>query len=189
MIFYGQLNGSAVSWPYARRHASRHGGGFVACGGGARPHACVAASIRARITIVLLLFLGPLATALLIGGHAIVDQLLRTAADAREASHIGDIVFTMPGGAFLPPLVVQQSDGGADGKHRGAMPGSEAPRSGAGTRHRRLRLGRALKNLPLNTPDCDLALLSCSHLAAERWGFVAEPFLPEIRFPLLRIMF
>ena len=53
-----------------------------------------------RIAIVLLLFLGPLATALLIGGHAIVDPVLRAAADAREANRVGDIVFTMTDGAF-----------------------------------------------------------------------------------------
>jgi hypothetical protein len=82
--------------------------GFVARGSGATRHACAAASSpRAgtsdktrRIAIVLLLFLGPLATALLIGGHAIVDPVLRAAADAREANRVGDIVFTMTDGAF-----------------------------------------------------------------------------------------
>ncbi len=57
-----------------------------------------------RIVIVLLLFLGPLAAALLIGGHAIVDPVLRAAADAREANRVGDIVFTMPDGAFCRHL-------------------------------------------------------------------------------------
>jgi len=42
------------------------------------------------------LFPGLLATALLIGGHAIIDPVLRAAAEAREASRVDRIVFTCP---------------------------------------------------------------------------------------------
>jgi hypothetical protein len=49
---------------------------------------------------VLSLFLVLLAAALLVGGRAVIDPMLKAAADEREAHRMADIVFTMPDGAF-----------------------------------------------------------------------------------------
>jgi hypothetical protein len=57
-----------------------------------------------RLAIVLFLFPGLLATALLIGGHAIIDPVLRAAAEVREASRVDRIVFAMPDVAFCRHL-------------------------------------------------------------------------------------
>jgi hypothetical protein len=57
-----------------------------------------------RVTIVISMFLALLATALLVGGHAVIDPLLQAAADAREANRIGEIVYTMPDGEFCRHL-------------------------------------------------------------------------------------
>jgi hypothetical protein len=57
-----------------------------------------------RVAIVLSLFLVLLAAALLVGGRAIIDPMLKAAADRREAHRMGDIVFTMPDGAFCRHL-------------------------------------------------------------------------------------
>ena len=57
-----------------------------------------------RLAVVLSLFLALLAAALLVGGRAIIDPLLRAAAEAREANRVGDIVFTTPDGAFCRHL-------------------------------------------------------------------------------------
>ena len=43
-------------------------------------------------------FLMLFAIAVLVGGHAAIEPLLRSATAAREAKGIGDIVFSMPGG-------------------------------------------------------------------------------------------
>jgi hypothetical protein len=48
-----------------------------------------------RVAVIFSLFLVLLAAALLIGGRAVIDPLLRAAADRRETHRIGDIVFTM----------------------------------------------------------------------------------------------
>ncbi len=58
----------------------------------------------ARIAVVLSLFLVLLVTALLVGGRAIIDPLLQAAADAREAKRTGEIVYTLPDGAFCRHL-------------------------------------------------------------------------------------
>jgi hypothetical protein len=47
--------------------------------------------------LVLSLLLVLLAAALLIGGRAVIDPLLRAAAADREAHRLGEIVFNMPG--------------------------------------------------------------------------------------------
>ena len=54
----------------------------------------------ARAVIASSLFLVLLATALLVGGHAAIDPLLRSAIAAREAKELGDVVYTMPDGKF-----------------------------------------------------------------------------------------
>jgi len=59
----------------------------------------------ARIAIVLSLFLVLLVAALLVGGRTVIDPLLQTAADAREARRVGDIVYTMPDGTFCRHLL------------------------------------------------------------------------------------
>lgn len=53
-------------------------------------------SVRAIIAASLFLVL--FAGCLTVGGHAAVAPLLRSAADAREAGVVGDIVLAMPGG-------------------------------------------------------------------------------------------
>ena len=53
-----------------------------------------------RIVIVSSLFLVLFTAALLIGGHAAIDPILRSAADARETKGTGDVVVTMPDGIF-----------------------------------------------------------------------------------------
>ena len=58
----------------------------------------------ARVAIILALFLAFLAAALLIGGRALIDPMLRTAAHEREANRVGEVVFTMPDGAFCRHL-------------------------------------------------------------------------------------
>jgi hypothetical protein len=57
-----------------------------------------------RVAIILSLFLALLAAALLIGGGAFMDPMLRAAAAARQTNRMGEIVFTMPDGAFCRHL-------------------------------------------------------------------------------------
>jgi hypothetical protein len=58
----------------------------------------------ARLVIVLSLFLVLLAAALMIGGRSFIDPLLHAAAAKREANRVGDVVLTMPDGAFCRHL-------------------------------------------------------------------------------------
>ncbi len=53
-----------------------------------------------RLAVVASLFLALVAAALLAGGHAAIDPLLKAAVAAREARGVGDIVYTMPDGIF-----------------------------------------------------------------------------------------
>jgi hypothetical protein len=55
-------------------------------------------SVRAVITSSA--FLVVFAVALLVGGRAAIDPLLRAAVEAREARGVGDIVYSMPDGRF-----------------------------------------------------------------------------------------
>ena len=57
-----------------------------------------------RVAIILSLFLAFLAAALLIGGRAFIDPMLRAAAEARQSKRMGEVVFTMPDGAFCRHL-------------------------------------------------------------------------------------
>jgi hypothetical protein len=54
--------------------------------------------------IVFSLFLVLFAATLLIGGHAAIDPLLQSAAEARDSRTSGDIVYTMPDGVFCRHL-------------------------------------------------------------------------------------
>ncbi len=44
------------------------------------------------------------ASTTLVGGHAAIDPLLRSMAEAREAKNTGDIVYPMPDGQFCRHL-------------------------------------------------------------------------------------
>jgi hypothetical protein len=64
-----------------------------------------------RTGIVLSLFLVLLMAALLVGGHSVIDPLLQAAASDREANRVGEIVFTMPDGAFCRHLAFDNMTG------------------------------------------------------------------------------
>jgi hypothetical protein len=64
---------------------------------------------NARVAIILSVFLGFLATALLLGGRTFIDQMLRAAAEARQPKRMGEVVFTMPDGAFCRHLSFDNS--------------------------------------------------------------------------------
>jgi hypothetical protein len=53
-----------------------------------------------RIAIVSSLFLALVAAALVVGGHAVIDPLLQSAVETREANGSGDVVYAMPDGIF-----------------------------------------------------------------------------------------
>jgi hypothetical protein len=57
-----------------------------------------ATSVRAVIASAF--FVVSLTAALSLGGHAVIDPLLRTVIDARETKSTGDILYTMPDGVF-----------------------------------------------------------------------------------------
>ncbi len=57
-----------------------------------------------RLAVVLSLFLALVAATLLVGGRAVIDPMLRAAAEKRQASRVGEIVFTMPDGTFCRHL-------------------------------------------------------------------------------------
>ena len=50
-----------------------------------------------------------LAAAVLIGGRTVIDPMLRAAAEARQSKRIGEVVFTMPDGAFCRHLSFDNS--------------------------------------------------------------------------------
>ncbi len=58
----------------------------------------------ARLAIVFSFFLVLVILALLVGGHFAIDPLLQSAAAAREARRVGDIVYAMPGGGYCRHL-------------------------------------------------------------------------------------
>jgi hypothetical protein len=64
---------------------------------------------NARVAIILSVFLAFLATALLLGGRTFIDQMLRAAAEARQPKRMGEVVFTMPDGAFCRHLSFDNS--------------------------------------------------------------------------------
>jgi len=72
-----------------------------------------------RVAIVSSLFLVMFAATLLIGGHAAIDPLLQSAADSREASSAGAVVYTMPGGIYcrhvsFDNVTAQETEGGIE---------------------------------------------------------------------------
>jgi hypothetical protein len=54
--------------------------------------------------IISSIFIGLLAAAVLVGGHAAIDPLLRSTLAARDAGARGDVVVTMPDGRFCRHL-------------------------------------------------------------------------------------
>jgi hypothetical protein len=64
-----------------------------------------------RTGIVFSLFLVLLTAALLVGGRALIDPLLEAAADNRESNRVGEIVYTMPDGAFCRHLAFDNVTG------------------------------------------------------------------------------
>jgi hypothetical protein len=72
-----------------------------------------------RVVIVASLFLVLFAATLLIGGHAAIDPLLQSAADSREASSIGAVVYAMPDGTYcrhmsFDNVTAQETEGGIE---------------------------------------------------------------------------
>ena len=63
-----------------------------------RPRGDGGSSLRAIIAASL--FLGLFAGCFLVGGHAAIAPMLRSAAAARDATVVGDVVLPMPGGKF-----------------------------------------------------------------------------------------
>jgi hypothetical protein len=64
-----------------------------------------------RTGVVLSLFFVLLTAALLVGGRAVIDPLLEAASGDREANRIGEIVYTMPDGAFCRHLAFDNVTG------------------------------------------------------------------------------
>ncbi len=58
----------------------------------------------ASVAIASSLFLVLIAAALLVGGHAAVDLLRRSAIAVGDAKELGDVVYTMPDGVFCRHL-------------------------------------------------------------------------------------
>jgi hypothetical protein len=61
---------------------------------------------------ILSLFLAVLAAALLVGGHLVIDPLLKAAADVREARRLGDITSAVPDGAICRQRSLDNATGG-----------------------------------------------------------------------------
>jgi hypothetical protein len=59
---------------------------------------------KTRLIIVLTLFSVFLAPALLIGGRAVIEPMVRAAYETRQTDRVGEVVFTMPDGAFCRHL-------------------------------------------------------------------------------------
>ena len=143
-----------------------------------------------RLAIVLFLFPGLLATALLIGGHAIIDPVLRAAAEAREASRVDRIVFTMPDVAFCRHLsfnneTAEVTEGTArcpEAKPRGQGPVGSTSGFACDT-GARAEISRRIFWIAITLSR--LAPIRCGAAAA----LSPNSFPSEIRFPLLRIMF
>jgi hypothetical protein len=54
----------------------------------------------ARVAIVSSLFLVLLGAGVLVGGHAAIDPLLKSAMEARRSQGIGEVLYAMPDGIF-----------------------------------------------------------------------------------------
>ncbi len=64
-----------------------------------------------RTGIVLSLFLVLMMAAVLVGGRALIDPMLQSAAEDREANRVGEIVYTMPDGTFCRHLGFDNTTG------------------------------------------------------------------------------
>jgi len=64
-----------------------------------------------RVAVVLFLFLVLLGGALLVGGRGLIDPLLRSEADEREAKRVGEIVYSMADGAYCRHLSFDNTTG------------------------------------------------------------------------------
>lgn len=58
----------------------------------------------ARVAIVISLFFVLVIAAVLVGGRAVIDPLLQSAAASRDAKRMGEIVYSMPDGMFCRHL-------------------------------------------------------------------------------------
>ncbi len=98
-----------------------------------------------RLAVVLSLFAVLLATALLVG-RAVIDPVLRPAANTRDAKRVGDIVYWMPDGSFCRRLSFDNETASlTEGRGR-TMFGQSA--QGARAFRQELLLGRALRARP-----------------------------------------
>jgi len=95
-----------------------------------------------RVAVVLSLFLVALAAGLLIGGHAVIDPLLRAAAEKRETHRMGGRCrFYDARRVAMPASVIRQQDCGA---HRGRGRTLRAGTAERAFRRQGFRLERAL---------------------------------------------
>jgi hypothetical protein len=65
----------------------------------------------AGIAVILSLFFAVLGAALLVDSRAFINPLAKSAADAREANRLGEIIYTMPDGAFCRHLSFDNTTG------------------------------------------------------------------------------
>lgn len=105
-LFHGGMNAGAHRGTGAGpRFAAAH---YVH----AQPRANGAAWVRpdeswansASFAIVFSLFLALLAAALLVGGHAVIDPLLQSAAAARDANRVAEVLYALPDRAYCRHL-------------------------------------------------------------------------------------
>ena len=93
----GQGAGTQAGPPFA---AAGRGGARARARGPSRARLQEERANSASVAIASSLFVVLIAAALLVGGHAAIGALLRSAIAARDAKGIGDIVYTMPDGVF-----------------------------------------------------------------------------------------
>jgi hypothetical protein len=65
------------------------------------------------VVIVSSLFLVLIAATVLVGGHAAIDPLLRSAMESREAKGVGDVFYTMPDGILCRHMSFDNATGEA----------------------------------------------------------------------------
>jgi hypothetical protein len=64
-----------------------------------------------RAVIVTTLFLMLFTAALMLGGHAAIDPILRMATAARDSGSTGDVIYTMPDGKFCRHMTLDNATG------------------------------------------------------------------------------
>jgi hypothetical protein len=95
-----QLPSTIVAW-WKKKPVGSRGGAAVRS---ARVRRDEQHAKNTTLIIVLTLFSVFLAPALLIGGRALIEPILRAANERRQTNRIGEVVFTMPDGAFCRHL-------------------------------------------------------------------------------------